>query len=55
MSFFTFSSRGQMEDSYLTFMRNSELGGDTFGAFRGEKIQKGTFFNFTGLEPQSCF
>ena len=36
-----------MEDSCLTFMRNCILGGDNFGAFRGDKIQKGTHFNFT--------
>ena len=28
-------------------MRNFLLGGDNFGGFRGDKIQKGTIFNFT--------
>ena len=42
-----------MEDSYLTFMRNFLLGGDNFGGFRGDKIQKGTIFNFTVFSD--CF
>ena len=37
----------KIEDSYLTFMRNCILGGDNFRAFRGDRIQKGTLFNFT--------
>jgi hypothetical protein len=36
-----------MEESYLTFMRNCVLGGNTFGAFRGDRIQEGTLFNFS--------
>ena len=44
-----------MEDSYLTFMRNFLLGGDNFGGFRGDKIQKGTIFNFTKKCDRLCF
>ena len=36
-----------MEESYLTFMRNCILGGDTYGAFRGDRIQEGTLFNIS--------
>ena len=40
----------KIEDSYLTFMRNCILGGNTFRAFRGDRIQKGTLFNFTLID-----
>ena len=36
-----------MKESSLTFMRNCISGGDTFGAFRGDRIQEGTLFNFS--------
>ena len=36
-----------MEESYLTLMRICVLGGDTFGAFRGDRIQEETLFNFS--------
>ena len=42
-----------MEESYLTFMRICILGGDTFGAFRGDRIQEGTLLNFSKITSES--